>query len=166
MKKNLSTAAAAGSGIVAVTMLGAFVHADSLNYADLSSLETDLSQAAVVALNNHPGKIIEAELEMEHDQAIWEIEVVDENNQVTKLEIDGLTGDIRKTKASDDRTPNLDNITGFSEVASLVQAIENGEIVEMELEDEDGDLIWEIEVVDASNKRSEYRVNGLTGELL
>ena len=46
----------------------------------------------------HPGRILEVELESEHDRHEYEIELLDENGRVWELKFDAQTGQLTKQK--------------------------------------------------------------------
>lgn len=61
-----------------------------------------VDQAISIALADIPGKIIEAEIELENGVTVWEIEVLDESNQVFEFEIDANTGEILEKELDND----------------------------------------------------------------
>ncbi len=166
MNVNKKRVTIAAMGIAAITLLSALSHAGSRQYTDTSALNTGLDEATTIALTSVGGALIEAELEFDDDRAIWEIEIVDEANQVVSVEIDGTTGEIVNTEHSDDDAPGLSSTISMEQAIELVRGAENGVIIEVELEEENDTVIWEIEVLDEQNKESEFRVDGITGELL
>jgi len=166
MNKKTKSMTVVVTSIAALTLLSAFSHADSRQYTDTLAINTDIDEATSVVRTSVGGTLIEAELELENDRAIWEIEVVDEANQVISVEVDGATGEIIDTQRSDEVAPSLSNVITMEQAIELVQAVENGALVEVELEEEDGSLIWEIEMLDKHNQESEFRVDGVSGELI
>lgn len=50
---------------------------------------------------NHPGKVLEVELENEHSMLIYEIEILDENGIVTEINVNATTGEIVQNKRDD-----------------------------------------------------------------
>lgn len=53
-----------------------------------------LDQATSIALSDVPGRVIEAKIDSEDNKVIWEIEVLDAQNQIYEFEIDATTGEI------------------------------------------------------------------------
>lgn len=47
------------------------------------------------------GRILEVELEREHGRYIYEVELLEENGRVQKMEIDAVSGELLKTKRKD-----------------------------------------------------------------
>lgn len=73
-------------------MLYTIAHADSLQYSDTRSLEIDMSNVTIAALKTVAGDIIEAELEMEYDDSIWETDIVNDTGRVVKVVVDAQSG--------------------------------------------------------------------------
>lgn len=63
-----------------------------------------LHQASDLALNWVPGTIVEAELENEDGVTVWEIEIVDSNNQTMELVIDATSGKLLSQHLDDDQS--------------------------------------------------------------
>ena len=166
MKLKTKSAAVVATGITAFMLFGAFSHADSPQYAETVGLNTQLNEAVSLALTQVDGALIEAELELEDDQSIWEIEIVDEANQIFSVEVDALSGEIVHTESSDDIAPSLSNVISMEQAIELVKALDNGTLIEVELEEEDDQLVWEIETLSEDNQESEVRIDGMTGEIL
>ena len=64
---------------------------------DILPLETIVQKARSV----HPGKVLEVELEHEHGQYIYELEILDKNGHVMKMKYDAKTGKLLKSKKDD-----------------------------------------------------------------
>ncbi|MCS6297909.1 MAG: PepSY domain-containing protein [Nitrospira sp.] len=56
-----------------------------------------IEQAMATALENFPGKVIEAELEQKQDKAIWEVEVVTAEQGIMKIDVDAESGSVIMT---------------------------------------------------------------------
>lgn len=161
----------AGAGIVGLAALMAVAHADDLTSEKLKNLNMNLQDSAVVALANQPGQLIEAELGYEGKQGdserlIWEFEIVNDSRRLVLVEIDDQTGTLLKTEIDDETVPNLSEVTGFSSVVNQVRAIDSGTLIKIELEDDDGELIWEIKTMNNQNLTTKHRINALNGDLL
>ena len=72
---------------------------DSANLIQKASISFD--QAVEIALADVPGQVVEAELEREDGVVVWEIEVVDSQNQLFEFEIDANSGDILEKELDD-----------------------------------------------------------------
>lgn len=166
MNKKTTQAAIGGTGIIALALLTAAAQAESVRYTDVTGLNVGMQAATAAAQQGITGEIIEAELELENDQSVWEIDIINEANQVMTVNVDGHTGQILKTESDDDAAPNLDNVVSLNKAIDIIKAIETGALIEAELENEHGELVWEIETVNEDDTESEFRVHALTGEIL
>ncbi|MBX2835479.1 MAG: PepSY domain-containing protein [Gammaproteobacteria bacterium] len=169
MNKTVATQSALG--IAAVTLLVTLAQADSKSdrLRAIDALELDLTEAAALATESNPGNIIEAEFEVEDDRGIWEIEIVNAANQTVSVEVDGLTGEILASEIEDDddeRPLNLTDTINLETAINVVKAIESGAVIEAELEDEHGELVWEVEALNANQEKIKVHVNAYTGEVL
>lgn len=164
--KKTTLAAQTGTGIVVLALMSAMAQADSMRYSEIAQIELDMENAAMAATKSVTGEIIEIELEMEDAKSVWEVDIVNQTNQVVTVEIDGQTGEILSTTTDDDLAMPLVNAVNLSQAVNIVKAVEQGVIVEAELEHDDGLLIWEVETIGASNEETKFRVDANTGEVL
>lgn len=180
--KNAKTLTAVGAASVAALIaITSVAHAKSADYAELSAAPTDIAAAIAVAKAAAPGKVMEAELELEDGKLIWEVKVMGEDRTRTKLEIDTTTGEILEQKSKQKRHKRMaEGETGEKrkggrhnlDLIDIEQALEiaagesDGLVVEAELERKRGTVVWEIETVDADNNTVEIRIDGQSGELL
>lgn len=56
-----------------------------------------IDQAIKTALENFPGKIIEAEMGKEHGKTVWEVEIVTVDQQIMVVQIDAESGSVIDT---------------------------------------------------------------------
>jgi len=101
MKKS-TIAAQGGAGIAVLALLTTLAQADSARYSELNNIEIDMHHAANAAIEASAGEVIEIELEMDDSSAVWEIDIVNEANQLVTVEIDGQTGQVLSTKWDSD----------------------------------------------------------------
>jgi len=165
---NKSILVTTGGLIVGLALATAVVNADSTNYDDVTGLNLDIQAAALAATASDAGQIIEIELEMENNRAVWEVEIVNAQNQTLTLEVDGLTGNILSTKTDSDDDSELVSIDSIdlANAIDIVKAVEHGAIIEAELENDDGLLIWEVESISDNNQEKKFRIDAETGEVL
>lgn len=166
MNTKTKRGAVAASGIVVLTLLSAFTHAESVSYSQAQSVNTAIEEAAQVALNTVPGTLIEAELEMDDGRAVWEIDIVDAANQVVSVEVDGQTGQVLGTKSCDHSAPVTGEVFSMAQAIDMVRAVDSGVLVEVELENDDDQLIWEIETISEDRHERAFRIDGISGELI
>ncbi len=166
MNRTTGRTITAGTGIASLALLVAMAQADSLNKMQFQNLGLGIDDATAIALTSVAGDIIEAELEIERNRPVWEIDIVDESNGVISLEIDGESGDILSSERSDDTAPAMADQIKIDRAIELVRAMENGDITAMEIDETNGDMVWEVEAVLADGTASTFRVDAQTGELL
>jgi len=165
MKK--STLALQGvSGALLLTLISAYSHSNSITYDKANTLKFNMADAAQTASLAIPGSIVEAELEVDDDKVIWEIELIDDNQQIFKVEIDANSGLILSTKLDDDHELQNADVISLASAIDIIMAVENGALIEAELEKQNNDLIWEIETLGSNEQENEYRIHAETGELL
>lgn len=68
---------------------------------DVLPLETILDKLH----KDHPGKVLEVEIEHEHGRVLYEIELLDHNGKVWELKVDPRTGNILKQKQETEHAP-------------------------------------------------------------
>ena len=61
-----------------------------------------IDQAMSIALKEVPGKVTEVEIEKEDGKLIWEVSVLDDQNQTFELEIDANSGEVLEKELDDD----------------------------------------------------------------
>lgn len=67
----------------------------------ISTASVSINKAVEIALAAVPGAVTEAEFEVEDGKSIWEVEVLDANQQMYKIEIDANSGDVLENKLDD-----------------------------------------------------------------
>ena len=92
------------SAVVAGTSFAAFSgkgHRDDLTIELVNQASISAEQAMGIALTDVPGKVIEAEMEIEDGTLIWEVEVLNNENLVYEFEIDAKDGNILEKEQDD-----------------------------------------------------------------
>jgi mono/diheme cytochrome c family protein len=67
-----------------------------------------IAQAIAAASNHVPGTVLEAEFEVEEDQALWEVKIVTDDGTLMEVNVDSQTGSIlssEEEKPEDDQKP-------------------------------------------------------------
>jgi uncharacterized membrane protein YkoI len=64
---------------------------------DILSLDRILQEAS----GQHPGRVLESELEQEDGRYVYEVELVDDQGRVREMKFDASTGDVLKEKQGD-----------------------------------------------------------------
>lgn len=109
MKKSIfvSTIAAVVTGAVLSTNLWADSD-DAKDSAAHQNAKISLSEAIHIAEQATGGKSTEAEFEMEHGKAIYEVEIRMADNREIEVEIDAQSGSILKQEAEDSEDDDKD----------------------------------------------------------
>lgn len=68
-----------------------------LKAGEILPLETILQKLQT----SHPGKVLEVEMENEHGQPIYEIELLDNKGKVWEVKVNAKTGDVLQQKKDD-----------------------------------------------------------------
>ncbi len=57
-----------------------------------------IDQAIKIALDNYPGRVVEAEMEKKHDRTVWEVEIVTAERRIMVVQIDAESGSVIDTE--------------------------------------------------------------------
>jgi len=75
-----------------------------------------MEEAIATANTKFPGQVLETELENEHGQAVYEIEIASTNGVVTEIKVDAQTGELLSSEIEDDdeqeKSSDQDHIEG------------------------------------------------------
>ncbi len=96
----------------------------------------------------------------------WPATEATPRNPIVVVEVDGQSGQVLSTEKDDDTALNHAEALSLAKAIDVVTAVENGALIEAELEQERGELVWEIESLGPDNQENEYRVHAETGEIL
>lgn len=166
MKKS-TIAATGGAGLLVLALASVMAGQKSAdNHEILAALQVDMGSAAAIASQAGQGIIFDVELELDDALPVWEIELMDEANNVVRFDIDGVTGDILSTRTDGRATLDMTDAIAISKAIELVTAVERGALTEAELEQEDGELVWEFEALGEHNKDIEIKLHGLSGDII
>ncbi|MFC4025346.1 PepSY domain-containing protein [Oceanobacillus longus] len=163
------------------TLTVAGVFGFGIYQSEAAPVDSTLSTEEVSRLiqSQYPGTITEMEIDKEFNKVIYEVEIQGDGVEY-ELELDGDTGEVLKEKQSenDDRDDNYnysEEPTNGSDVNSKVIGDEkarkialenfNGTVTDFELDEDDNQLIYEIEVKN-SNKEAEFEIDAITGEII
>ncbi|MBD7985721.1 PepSY domain-containing protein [Sporosarcina sp. Sa2YVA2] len=158
------------------------VENDDLSQAELAKQAKITEEAATkIALEKVPGTIDEVELEDEDGTIVYEFEIVSEDGTEQEVKVDANTGKIVKVEADDEdgeeqgqeeddelSQAELAKQAKITEKAATKIALEKvpGTIDEVELEDEDGTIVYEFEIVSADGTEQEVKVDAKTGKIV
>ncbi len=153
----------------------------------------DFHTAIENALKEIPGKLLETELACKEGYLIYEVEIVTEDKNIMEVIVDAGTeeilwkgpeedeahedyedtpceirikpGSIKLEDLNEADFPDLAKIT-FTEAREIALAKVPGHVLEMELEVEEGFLIYEFEILNYSGELKEVIIDPTTGEIL
>lgn len=164
--------------------LGAMVAIGSANADDApTSANQDsvsLLQAVALAETNTGGVTIEAEREVKMGQAFYEIELLDKNGEKMYTVIDTQTGDVILTnsrhKKDDDHEDKLEDalfLSGLNKgqylsLENVVKQAEtqfDGKAWSVELDDDHGNVCYEIKLMTVNGKQVETEINALASSV-
>jgi uncharacterized membrane protein YkoI len=91
--KQTMAATLAIAGIIGAASL-AIADPSKNEYQQLADANIQFNDAIEIAMTAVPGKVFEAELELEDKQAVWEVEILNAENQMVEVEINANTGEI------------------------------------------------------------------------
>jgi uncharacterized membrane protein YkoI len=114
--------------------------------------ETTIDEAIAIALAEVPGRVDGVEVERRGDRVVYDVEIDD-----TDVIVDATTGDVLSVRADNDddndrRVSTPDTADTYAGVISVDEAIEaartvaSGTVHDIELEHEDGLLVYSIEI--------------------
>jgi len=125
----------------------------------------DPKEAIDIALNKFQGTVKEIQLDSDNGRLLYEIEVIS-NHVEMEFEIDAHTGKILEEDRGKTKK-NYDKLSVISAKDALDIAFSkfSGTLIELELEEDDGFLIYEIEIK-SGREEAEIEINAYTGEVL
>ena len=94
--KQLHTFSLVGAIALVLTSFGLAMSHDGKEAAALATLPTSVTmeEAIKTATTQFPGKVLEAELELEDGKAVYEVEIVNASGEIREYEIDAQTGKV------------------------------------------------------------------------
>lgn len=104
----------------------------------------------------------------DHDAWKWEVKVLNGTTEY-EVELDAMTGDILETDSdSTDDSEQAIDLQTMSPEDAMKKAQEKGEgrVSEWKLQWDDGRMIYEVELTDASGNDTEYNVDTASGEVI
>jgi uncharacterized membrane protein YkoI len=129
-----------------------------------------VAQVKEIALNEFPGVIKELELDKDDGHLKYEIDIKNENREEAELDIDAYTGEILKMELelkhnSKNSKPLPNDILSVTEISEIALNEFAGIVKEIELDKDDGRLIYEVEIKN-KGKEAEMDIDARTGEIL
>ncbi|MCH1643128.1 PepSY domain-containing protein [Paenibacillus timonensis] len=145
-------------------------------------------EAISAALKEVAGKAAKTELEDEDGTIVYGVEVTDDQGKNHDVKVDAKTGKVLKVEADDENEKankeekedkdsevsdkqeqqQLEKEAKISAEESKTIALKevNGQVTDTELEDEDGTVVYGVEITDAQGKKHDVKVDAKTGKVL
>ena len=152
---------------------------DDQSQAELAKQAKISEEAATkTALEKVPGTVKEVELEDEDGTIVYGIEVVSTDGSQQDVKVDAQTGKVVKVEADDEEDgeekdegenqAELAKQAKISEEEATKAALEKvpGTVKQVELEDEDGTIVYGIEVVSTDGTQQDVKVDAKTGKIV
>ncbi len=79
-------------GLAATTYTGQVNASDNVDAKAVLNVHMPVTGAVAIALQNVPGTPVAVELEREDGVLLWDVEILDNNQQVMEFEIDAMSG--------------------------------------------------------------------------
>jgi uncharacterized membrane protein YkoI len=118
-------------------------------------------EALKIATELVPGRVLEAELEDEEDMVFYEIEIVSSDGIIIEVQVDAKTGQIIRQA----REGEVSYITVEEAIKSATEFL-RWNVVEIELDEEDGKAVYEIKLINHLGDDQEIEVDALSGKVL
>jgi uncharacterized protein YpmB len=101
--KRLHTFSLLGASALLLTSVGLAMSNDAKEEVAVANLPTSVTMedAIKTATTQFPGKVLEAELESEDGQAVYEVEIVNASGETREFEIDAQSGKILSSELED-----------------------------------------------------------------
>ena len=168
---------------VAVLAGGGFTIANAQNQAELAKQSKITEEAATkTALEKVPGTVNKVELEDEDGTIVYGIEIVSEDGSQQDVKIDAQTGKVVKVEADDKEENGKENDeendgqnqaelakqAKITEEAATKTALEKvpGTVNKVELEDEDGHVVYDVEINAKDGSKQSVKVDAQTGKII
>ncbi len=142
---------------------------DEAEYARMA--KESLDDAVKAALQVVPGKVLEVELENEDGYLVYDVEILKADRQIVDVKIDAGTGKFLKLDNERNDGENEAKYAAKAKV-SLDDAVKAalqvvpGKVLEVELENEDGHLVYGVKIVKTDKQIADVEIDAETGKLL
>jgi len=151
---------------------------DDQSQAELAKQAKITEEAATkTALEKVPGTVNEVELENEDGTIVYGIEIVAEDGSQQDVKIDAQTGEIVKVEADDEEDGEENDAANQAELAKQAKITEEaatktalekvpGTVNEVELENEEGPIVYDIEIIAQDGSKQSVKVDAQTGKIV
>ncbi|MER2089731.1 MAG: PepSY domain-containing protein [Sporosarcina sp.] len=174
MKKWMTIPALAGVLVIGgVAMAGNTGHSLAATPKGLLTIE----EAEAIAVKSVDGKVTQIELDREKSGDIYEVEVKSDGNEYD-LDIDAKTGNVLRTDRDDNDDDDFDDDDSDDKVivsdgkfitkeaaVQIAMKQAKGTATEVELDEDDGRVVYEIEIKDGKYEY-DFDIDAISGEVL
>ena len=142
-------------------------------------------EATKAALKEVAGKAAKTELEDEDGKVVYGVEVTDDQGKKQDVKVDAKTGKVLKVEAADenekgDKEEKDGEVSDKQEQQQLAKEAKisakesttialkevKGQVTDTELEDEDGTVVYGVEITDDQGKKHDVKIDAKTGKVL
>ena len=120
-----------------------------------------MEEALKTALKHVPGRVVEAELEEEDEATFYEIEIIDSDGMVREILVDANSGQIIKAARQGEVS-----YKSVQEAIQLATEYYRWHVVEIELEEDEDEAVYEVELVNQAGETREIEVDALSGQVI
>lgn len=146
---------------------------DPTEGSDQTGISIDPKRAGEIAVGAHDGsRVVDLDLEREHGLTVWEVKVVTGEAKY-EVDVDAVTGEIVKDEreSTDDLreyNSQLDRakLSYADAIDVVLEQYPGATVVELDLDEEDGAVVWEAEVVTADHVKYEMEIDAVSGKIL
>jgi len=173
MKKWIVIPALAGAVVLGGITMAANASNTDKNEAPVLEGILSIEQVESKAIESVGGKVTKVEFEREKSGDIYEVEVIADGIEYD-LDIDAKTGEVLRTEKDDDddsydannkATASGEKLLTIDEVVAIALKEAKGTVTEVELDEDDGRMHYDIEIEDGKYEY-DIEIDAVTGEVL
>lgn len=173
MKKWIVIPALAGAVVLGGVTMAANASNTEKSDAPVSEDILSIEQAESKAIETVGGKVTKVEFDRERSGDIYEVEVISDGVEYD-LDIDAKTGEVLRTEIDDDddsyntnqkATASDEKLLTIDEVVAIALKKAKGTVTDVELDDDDGRMHYDIEIEDGKYEY-DFEIDAVTGEVL
>lgn len=137
--------------------------------AESGTVNITMEEAVGIALKQHDGTVTEVGLEHEDGTVVYELDVITKDAKY-KVDIDPDTGKIVNDRKGhddpDDRAKAEEAKISMTDAINIAQKEVDGKVTEIDLDRENGQLIYDAEVKTSDGKEYDVEVDANTGDVI
>lgn len=125
-------------------------------------------EAAVIALDEVPGAVVEIDRDDAGGTVVWEVLVRDDSGNGVEVDVDAATGEVRDRDDEDlpdEAASGAPRVTAVEAMDTAVAEVPGGAVRDLDLSDDDGRIVWDVEVQGDAG-RVDVTVDASSGDVL